>query len=215
MSSPWPVVSAPSLARSSPPSSLWWSRAYVLTVHYSPRRARRHSVGVRARAHRSEVQRRPARVAVLSALARGGDVDDLSAAAERRAMRRKIESHDGTAPAKTFGVAEHLRTVSRDTAVERVTGIEPAQSAWKTWAAGPPAGRPLSRPRIRSLGTVSAGGRCQTAILPLAGSDPAPLDGSWTGRRRCSSGFSWPCSRSFVAVRGRTSPLVTCLTERQ
>jgi hypothetical protein len=49
-------------------------------------------------------------------------------------IRRKEESHGATANRPTMnGVAGHLGVVSRDLAVERVTGIEPAQSACKPW----------------------------------------------------------------------------------
>jgi hypothetical protein len=49
-------------------------------------------------------------------------------------IRRKDESSwRHRKPPERNGAVGYLRMVSHDTAVERVTGIEPAQSAWKAW----------------------------------------------------------------------------------
>jgi hypothetical protein len=74
-----------------------------------------------------------------------------------------------TAGPKKNDVAGHLRMVSCDIAVERVTGIEPAQSAWKAgdrrhrcWARLRPADRVFPHSRVMLCASVCAtAGRSQ------------------------------------------------------
>jgi hypothetical protein len=123
---------------------------------------------------------------------------------------------------RTYPTTTRALAVMRDWLLERgvtIAAMESTSTYWKpafysleevleVWLCNAAHIKAVQRPKTDVKDSERPGAR--RLLRP-----PAPADGRLTGRHGCSSGCSWPCSRSFVAVRGRISSLVTWHTERR